>query len=155
MLVVCCRWLFVASGKKMCSCRCDLHSTVMLLGSESYEDVMLNIISKQSVCLCACERSESKQKVSQTKLPDWELNLKHYIHWYLCCSLSSWDRQSIITVNTWAASRLYTPAPLALHLGQETLRSFPYRWRAAWSRQIITRRPGGTWGLEFCQTLLH
>lgn len=64
---------------------------------------MLNIISKQSVCLCACKRSERTRvygrKVSQTNLTDWELNLTANANITLtdiwCCSLSSWDRQTV------------------------------------------------------------
>lgn len=52
----------------------------MLLGCESYENVMLNIISKQSVCLCACERSErtwaggrkSVRQTWQTESTTWQ-----------------------------------------------------------------------------------
>lgn len=117
----------------------------------------------KSVCLSSlCEKSgRTRARGSEsvkTNVTDWEHNLterKHYIHWYLCCSLPSWDTPSVITTNTWAASRLYTPTPAALHLGQEAQRNLPSHSRAAWSRQIITPCPGGTQGLEFCQTLLH
>lgn len=95
------------------------------------------------------QRGQEREAESQSDKPDRlkaqpDSERKQYIYRYLCCALPSWDRQSVITVNTWAASRLYTPAPGALHLGQEALRSFPSRSRGAWSRQIITRRPGGT-----------
>lgn len=164
--------LFVASVK-MCSYRYDL-----LKGVNRRQDQAGNNVSnasqqwklwkchvkhyfKVSVCVCVKgQKGQEQETESQSDKPDRlraqpDSKRKHCIHWYLCCSLPIWDRQSVITVNTWAASRLYTPAPGALHLGQEALRCFPPRSRAAWSRQIITRRPGGTWGLEFCQTLLH
>lgn len=131
----------------------------------SSEQALVCAILHMCVCVCVCvtgweksERTRAKAENQSDKLdrlraqPDSER--KHYIYWY-CCSLPSRDRQSVITVSTWAASRLYTSAPGALHLGQEALRSFPSCSRAAWSKQIIAHRPEGTWDLEFCQILLH
>lgn len=69
------------------------------------------------------------QKISQTYVTDRappDSEGKQYIYWSLCCSRPSWDRQSLITVNTWAASRLYTPAPGALHLGHEAFTQLPF-----------------------------
>lgn len=128
-----------------------------MLSSESYKNVMFDFILKQaSVFLCVRpfvkgQQGHKREKVSQTYLPDWEHNLTVNANISLIfAQFSSQMGQTVITVNTWAASRLYISTPGALHLGQEALCSF-----LSCSRQIITRHPGGTWALEFCQAVLN
>lgn len=54
----------------------------MLSRSETYENVMLHIISEQSVCVG--EKGQSKKKSDKLDRPraQPDIERKHYIHWY-------------------------------------------------------------------------
>lgn len=95
--------------------------SAMLNKSESYGNDMLHIISEQYVCVLVWARAtESVRQTWQTECTTCQWT--HPLHSATsCCSPASRDRQSVITASTWAASRLYTSAPGALHLGQEAL----------------------------------
>lgn len=96
----------------------------MLNKSESYVNDTLHIISEKYVCVFVWAiATESVRQTWQTECTtcQWTFPLHSVIS---CCSPASWDRQPVITASTWAASRLYTSAPGALHLGQEALCRF-------------------------------
>ncbi|CAB1417084.1 unnamed protein product [Pleuronectes platessa] len=69
-----------------------------------------------------------------------------------------WRLQSVITVNTWAASRADTPAPGALHLGREAEHGFPPRAQelpgsARLSLVAQEGLEGGWYGARWCEAV--
>lgn len=66
--------------------------------------------------------------------------------------------QTVITANTWAAFRLYSSTPGALHLGREDLcaASLPAQEPlGAPGLSLVTPEGRGGGVLESCQTVVH